>query len=211
MEDNGATTPDRSGTGNTGTLTASPVTASGKIGSSVSLNGSSQYVLIGDAASLEPTAFTITAWIYLAGPGSPTTGAIYSNGDWSGANSAVLLRLLNASTNLQSAVNTSVNSYTATGPVLRYGQWQFVCMTYTAARELASWVDGVKGTPATASGTLVNPTYTKAIGADHRTGAGPTGFFNGRIDDFRIYNRALSAAEISALYNSRKHLYTGGN
>jgi hypothetical protein len=29
-------------------------------------------------------------------------------------------------------------------------------------------------------------------------------FFGGRIDDIRIYNRALSAAEVTALYNSEK-------
>jgi len=28
--------------------------------------------------------------------------------------------------------------------------------------------------------------------------------FNGKIDDFRIYNRALSAAEIIALYNASR-------
>ena len=30
------------------------------------------------------------------------------------------------------------------------------------------------------------------------------GYFNGLIDDVRIYNRALSAAEISAMYNGGK-------
>jgi hypothetical protein len=33
---------------------------------------------------------------------------------------------------------------------------------------------------------------------------GGHGYFNGLIDDVRIYNRALSAAEIQAIYNATK-------
>jgi hypothetical protein len=49
-------------------------------------------------------------------------------------------------------------------------------------------------------GTMAHaPTYTDnynmAIGYGHDT------FLNGKIDDVRLYNRALSAAEAKALYN----------
>ena len=45
-----------------------------------------------------------------------------------------------------------------------------------------------------------------SVGHTHNVafGKGPNGstrFFNGLIDDVRIYDRALSAAEVQALYN----------
>jgi hypothetical protein len=48
-------------------------------------------------------------------------------------------------------------------------------------------------------------TRTLALG-NYRFGSslGGSRFFNGLIDDIRIYNRALSASEISALYNAAK-------
>ena len=34
------------------------------------------------------------------------------------------------------------------------------------------------------------------------TGSGSIGYFDGTIDDVRLYNRALSAAEVQQLYNA---------
>ncbi len=43
--------------------------------------------------------------------------------------------------------------------------------------------------------------YNLMIGARYGPGAGYDFFYRGKIDDVRIYNRALSAAEVQALYN----------
>jgi hypothetical protein len=40
------------------------------------------------------------------------------------------------------------------------------------------------------------------IGANIPTGGQPSGFFDGFIDEVRIYNRALSDAEIGSLYEA---------
>jgi hypothetical protein len=46
---------------------------------------------------------------------------------------------------------------------------------------------------------------TGYIGAATFDGSGPVGnFFSGSVDDVRIYNRALSAAEIAAMYAGGK-------
>ena len=44
--------------------------------------------------------------------------------------------------------------------------------------------------------------YPLTIGARFRTA--PAGYWPGSIDDVRIYNRALSASEIQALYNATR-------
>jgi Concanavalin A-like lectin/glucanases superfamily len=51
------------------------------------------------------------------------------------------------------------------------------------------------GTPDTSA----DPLY---IGAGYNSG--PTSFFNGMVDDVRIYNRALSATEVKQLYKCGK-------
>jgi hypothetical protein len=41
------------------------------------------------------------------------------------------------------------------------------------------------------------------IGRYFRQGwASPTGYFSGRIDEVQIYNRALAASEVQAIYNA---------
>ena len=51
-------------------------------------------------------------------------------------------------------------------------------------------------------GVGVPTTYNDVIGG--ATSANMNYEFNGLIDDVRVYNRALSAAEIQALYNAEK-------
>src|ERR1019366_1859730 len=55
------------------------------------------------------------------------------------------------------------------------------------------------------NGALANTVATSVStihvsSADPAIGFSATGYFNGTIDDARVYNRALSAAEITALY-----------
>jgi hypothetical protein len=68
------------------------------------------------------------------------------------------------------------------------------------------YVNGVlKGTATIVSGPLV---YTPLIGAANGfdigniAGLNAARYLNGLIDDVRVYNRALSAAEVQALYNA---------
>ena len=61
-EASGATVVDASGTGNTGTITGASRTT-GKYGGALSFNGTSNWVTVPDAASLDLTKFTISAWV----------------------------------------------------------------------------------------------------------------------------------------------------
>ncbi len=71
------------------------------------------------------------------------------------------------------------------------GQWQHLAATYDGATA-RYYVDGVE----TANRALVGnvgDSNTWRIGA---YGPGPGGFFDGVIDEVRVYNRAISATEI---------------
>ncbi|MCJ7816994.1 MAG: LamG domain-containing protein, partial [Candidatus Aenigmarchaeota archaeon] len=67
---------------------------------------------------------------------------------------------------------------------------------------LKMYVDGVQdGSAQTTSGTLLTSTQPVSIGSAEPNYVS-TEYFNGTIDDVRIYNRALNASEIQALYHS---------
>jgi hypothetical protein len=61
------------------------------------------------------------------------------------------------------------------------------------------YVNGVQsGSSAQNAGTPATGTATGAIGGDWSGGSN----YNGTIDDVRVYNRALSASDVTALYNT---------
>jgi len=72
-------------------------------------------------------------------------------------------------------------------------QWHFVAGTYEAST-VSLYVDGVF--IGSVPGSVVYRTEKITIGAD----GGVDNFFRGAIDDVRIYNRVLDAAEIQQLY-----------
>lgn len=90
----------------------------------------------------------------------------------------------------------------AAGTFLNDG-WHFVGCVYDDEEEnLTSYVDGVAWGSTPASGSIAISGLPLTIGAT-RIGAFVQNYFNGSIDDVRIYDRALSADEIFQLYNGR--------
>ncbi|MDP2672103.1 MAG: LamG-like jellyroll fold domain-containing protein [Candidatus Daviesbacteria bacterium] len=60
------------------------------------------------------------------------------------------------------------------------------------------WVNGIKGNQFNGTiGSLSNPSKAFEIGRSFNPY-----YFNGSIDDVRIYNRALSAGEVTNLFNA---------
>jgi hypothetical protein len=75
--------------------------------------------------------------------------------------------------------------------------WTHLAATYDG-RILRVYVNGTQvGSITTSGGNLGTSTGALRIGGNTIWGE----FFNGTIDDVRIYNRALSAAEINNLKN----------
>ncbi|MFC9243657.1 family 43 glycosylhydrolase [Streptomyces sp. NPDC057136] len=89
------------------------------------------------------------------------------------------------------------------GSPLTAGRWQHVTVTVDGAAGTAVlYVDGVE--TARATGVTVKPSelYDASKGYSGHIGKSlysPDPYFGGEVDDFRIYNRALSAAEVLAL------------
>jgi len=84
------------------------------------------------------------------------------------------------------------------------GQWHQLVGIYDGAR-ICLYVDGNLDVSSEAQGSINTNTWNVLIGANHQTSvtSGETRSFCGLIDDVRIYDYALSEAEIKGLYASQ--------
>jgi hypothetical protein len=95
------------------------------------------------------------------------------------------------------------------GATISAGEWHHIAGTYDGAN-VVLYIDGQAwGNPASYSGTVspISRSGFLAIGSEDGRTAFPncigTRYFNGAIDEARIYNRALSASEIQSIYKAR--------
>lgn len=188
---------DSSGTGNTGRMVGATTTVQGMIGQALSFDGSTQYVTVGNDASLNPAALTNCIWAYpTAVPHAYNTfmQKITDASNYSGffITSAQKMAVYIA----RSGNGIQIDPGAAVIPL---NKWSFVCFTYSSGTGAIGYINGVQDSSAapTATGALSGNTAVGRIGSDSFT-AGRE--FTGRLDDARIYNRALSAQEIYQLY-----------
>jgi hypothetical protein len=184
--------------GNNGYLAVGATTSAktmGKLGQALSFNGTDREVDIADNASLNlSTSFTISAWIKRQGTSwSPIFDSSTSFG-W-------VFQI--SDTNKITLTDTSVNDYMGTSNV-QNGVWQHVVVVKNGngASNTTFYLNGVADGTAS-SGTINTPTGIKKIGYDNSF------FFNGSIDDVRVYNRALTAAEVKQIYNATSGIKIG--
>jgi len=194
---------DKSGNGNTGTLTnisTSTFYVQGKMGQGFRFDGVDDYVDAGTASSLNLTgSMTISAWIKT--PVIATEQLIVSK-----LSSA-------AAMNYYLEIDTSKVGFAVTGnaekhsnTVLKSNTWYHVVATYNLSN-VNFYINGVAdGSPAL---TDVPASSAFSLKIGRFTNSLPIAF-NGTLDDVRIYNRALSASEVSKLYNlgSASHVNT---
>jgi hypothetical protein len=186
--------------GNNGTLQGGATFAAGEVGQAFRFNGTTGYVSVPDAPSLDLTAaVTLEAWINpasLAFPSNFGTVVAKSNypnrnyGLWVFRDGSLHLSYVNSS-----GVNVAFNS--APG-LIHVGVFTHVAgVIDTAAGVMQIYVNGQLVASQATAGPMVPNTDPLTIGA---ADAGPTNFFNGLIDEVGVFNRALSAAEIQDLY-----------
>lgn len=194
--DNNAT--DSSASGFTGTWSGTTAYTSGVNGAAFSFNGSSSVSKTFES-SLATSNTTICLWMNVAPVGIGTVRIALSmrqNAPSRGYYNGV------------SAANTFVHSYAYSdaGPrtlgtnAVLYSQWVHVCFVANGTN-LALYING-----AIVDSRL--DTYLPATTSSFMVGAlvdgGPRLFFTGGIDDVIIFNRALTASDISKIYNWRQ-------
>lgn len=89
--------------------------------------------------------------------------------------------------------------YVDTSVPIKASTWTHVASTYDGTT-LRAYVDGVQRAALRVSGRTCSNGEVLAIGAKKSSkAAAPEAYFDGRIDDVRVYDRALTAAQIRAL------------
>ena len=190
-ETTGTTASDSSGNGNDGTVNGTDFdtdSVAGVSGTALSFDGSSDYVETTYNTDYASGGFTLSAW---AKTSSSAIMRIFSKWQAPGTNQKWLLfnngQIEFGITNSSGGI-TSTNTYND-------GQWHL----FTAVADgtdMYLYVDGVQTDTDTHDNTFDTNALAWRIGA-RNDGAE---YFNGEIDDARIYNRALSATEVADLY-----------
>ena len=201
-ESSGTTATDSSGNNNTGTLVNGPVWTSGKLNGALQFDGTNDYVRAANSPSLAISgAITMSTWVNAST--FPSLGNLsYLVGKGYDGIEPYFLRWSNPS----GTPSLEAGSYSDSGggngviwPVsgINPGEWHHVAGTYDGTR-WTMYVDGQqKAATAASSGALAN-TQDVYLGGTN-IGGTLERFFTGKLDDVRIYNRALSPSEIQTL------------
>jgi glucose/arabinose dehydrogenase len=188
---------DSTGNGNNGTLTGGPAFVTGRIGTqAINFNGVNQYDTVPISVR---TNFTIAFWVNTT---ASTTGTVWTTGlGMVSADVAGVANDFGISLIINGEVGFGVgnpNTSLASTASINDGQWHHVAITRTSSTGLMTvFIDGVQ------NGATNGPTGGRTTPTAIRIGGilSGGGFFPGTIDELRIYNNVLSAAEIYALAN----------
>ena len=183
----GTIVTDASGNGNTGTIGTATWTTSGKYGNALSFNGTSARVTVNDSNSLDlTTGMTLEAWLFPTAVGG-WRDVIYKGTD-------DIYYLMGSSDNSTPAIGGTFSPSALRGTSsLPLNAWTHLAGTYDGTT-MRLYVNGVQVSSRAQTGPIQTSTAALTMGGDALYGQ----YFAGRIDEARIYNRALSAAEIQS-------------
>jgi len=149
--------------------------------------------------------FTVSAWAYPDTTVSGTTAccsqreAIFAFNN-SGANLNLLFYAQDGSTQKFYHHGTASNSYTGSSNTFESGQWHHIVMVVDSSGNGKLYVNG--GQEATWSNGSNSSVNRFSIGQEWDSSTSASDFFDGKIDEVAIWNVALSAADVTTLYNS---------
>ncbi|HII15248.1 MAG TPA: hypothetical protein HA362_02955, partial [Nanoarchaeota archaeon] len=174
-----------------------------------SMNGS-DYLIIPDSDSLNLSTnnFTITAWVKV--PNNPVSSAsprfIFNKGSGVGR----IWVYLGANTNILAA-----NTYfgggddfyaTSNGTAINNSAWRFIAFVVNRRGYELLYQDGVLAGMANisnASAISVDAATQIQVGISQSTSGT---YFNGTIDDMRLYNMSLTSGQVLALYQNKTNV-----
>ena len=179
---------------NHGTITGSATYATGQTGQCIDLDAVDDHVTL-PAGIANYNDITVAAWVYWDGGGQWQRIFDFGNGS---TTQYMFLTPCSGSNTLRFVIkNGSTEQIVQTASQLTSSQWVHLAVTLSG-NTATLYVNGTSA--ATNTSVTINPsdfsTTINYIG-DSQWVADP--LFNGRIDDFRIYNYALSAVQVAAL------------
>jgi glucose/arabinose dehydrogenase/PKD repeat protein len=185
-EGTGTTAADASGNGNSGAIGTATWTGSGKYSGALSFNGGNARVTVNDSASLDlTTEMTLEAWVFPTAS-SDWRDVVYKADD--------VYYLESSSPGGSPGTGGTFGASPLIGPsVLPTNVWSHLAATFDGGT-LKLYVNGAQVAGRAQGGTIATSNLALTIGGDALYGQS----FQGAIDEVRIYNVALTQAQIQA-------------
>jgi hypothetical protein len=184
----GTTLADVTGKGHTGTLNGPSWSTAGRTGAALSFDGTNDAVAIADANDLDlRTGMTLEAWVRPSALGSWRT--VLFKEQASHMTYALYASTRDARPTGQAYIGGERNAQATAG--LPVNTWTHLATTYDGAT-LRLYVNGTQATATALTGAMAVSNGPLKIGGNGIWSE----WFAGLIDDVRVYDRALSAAEI---------------
>ncbi|MFF9001325.1 beta-L-arabinofuranosidase domain-containing protein [Streptomyces achromogenes] len=196
-ETSGSTAADATGNGRTAALAGGAAWTRGRTGGAVDLDGSGGHVLLAEDLLAGASAYSVAAWVRLTGQPA-VWSRVFDIGTGVGAN--LFLTPLSDAGTLRYAITAGGGGAEAridAGP-LPTDRWVHVAVAYGTGTAVL-YVDGREAGRNT--DVTVEP---RDFGNHIRSGylgrsQYPDPYLKGAVDDFRVYGRTLTPAEVSAL------------
>ena len=180
---------------------ASSDTPSGQ-GKSMQFDGNS-FILVQSNVVPSSNNYTISFWFKTANVGQYMIGSDVYGSDLVGTYDECVMAFTTGSKFFMRFANWR-KYFESANPMDTYtnNQWHMVTFTYNGAMGMV-YMDGTLYETYTNTDYMWNTPTATYFGSNCREIDGKTKF-NGKLDNFRSYSRALSATEVQALYNARQ-------
>jgi len=199
-EISGTTVVDASGNANHGTISNAIRISTGHSGNALQFNGTNAWVTVNNSASLAlSTGMTLEAWVYPQSTSAKTVILKECSG------SEVYSLYANEEANLPvSYINDGSYRSVSGSNQLPLNQWTHLVATYDGQYQRL-YLNGLEVATSLQSGLIQQSIGVLRIGGNSLWGE----YFQGYIDEVRIYNRALTAMEV--MYNKATAINASSN
>jgi hypothetical protein len=200
------------GTANPATAYGKPLSINGEVSGALSFNGTTQYLQVPDQTYLNIGAnqdLSIDAWVKISSVNQGVVSLVDKRHD--SPIQGYQFFLYNDLLGLQLGNNDNYTNWVSTKAVPADSKWHLVAVTADRSSSSCGAVCGTFYLDGNAVGTFDPSSYDNfslnSAGIPLRIGAqdaslGSGEFFNGGLDELEIFNRALSATEVQALFNA---------
>ncbi len=194
FEETGGTATDVSGNGHTGTVNG-PARVAGRYGQGLSFDGVNDLMTVADSALLDlTTGMTLSAWV------RPTTTSGWRTVLLKEAPGTLAYSLYSSGDGVRPSgyVRVGGNDSAAIGPTaLSTTAWSYLAVTYDGVT-IRLYLNGTQVATQARTGAITTSANPLQIGGNNVWSE----WFSGLIDEVRVYNRALTVAEITTDMNT---------
>ncbi|MEL0120490.1 MAG: immunoglobulin-like domain-containing protein, partial [Opitutae bacterium] len=175
-----------------------PVALAGRGGNSINFADGQHAVVVdtgGDQDVFNLKNITVSLWVKGLTGNNATMISKEANNDRGWA-----IRRNGTTKNIESRWCIAGNDHTATGDILDDGEWHHVAASWDG-RIRTLYIDGEINVQSSSSGSIKPTNRLLVIGARDNGGYGmpESAWYNGKLDDIAIYDRALKPDEVAAL------------